>query len=50
VPLQPADAPDTLVSIVVPCYLGTPAQAALLDETLRTITAQTYDRYEVILT
>jgi glycosyltransferase involved in cell wall biosynthesis len=49
VPLQPADAPDTLVSIIIPCYLGTPAQAALLDETLRTITAQTYDRYEVIL-
>jgi glycosyltransferase involved in cell wall biosynthesis len=38
-----------LVSVVMPCHLGTPAQAELLDETLRTVSAQTCRDYEVIL-
>jgi glycosyltransferase involved in cell wall biosynthesis len=38
-----------LVSIVIPCFLGTPAQAQLLEETLRTVSAQTCQDYEVIL-
>jgi len=33
----------------MPCHLGTPAQAALLDETLRTVSAQTCQDFEVIL-
>jgi GT2 family glycosyltransferase len=33
----------------MPCHLSTPAQAALLDETLQTVTAQTCRDYEVIL-
>jgi glycosyltransferase involved in cell wall biosynthesis len=43
----PGGAP--LVSIVVPCYLTTPAQVALLDETLRTVDAQTVQDYEVVV-
>jgi glycosyltransferase involved in cell wall biosynthesis len=38
-----------LVSIVIPCFLGTPAQAQLLEETLQTVSAQTCQDYEVIL-
>jgi glycosyltransferase involved in cell wall biosynthesis len=38
-----------LVSIIVPCHLGTPAQADLLAETLQTVSAQTCQDYEVIL-
>lgn len=38
-----------LVSIVIPCHLATPAQAALLDETLRTVRDQTCQDYEIIL-
>ena len=37
------------VSIVIPAYVGTAAQAALLDETLRTVAAQTRRDYEVIV-
>jgi glycosyltransferase involved in cell wall biosynthesis len=33
----------------VPCYLGTPAQAELLNQTLQTVSAQTCQDYEVIL-
>jgi glycosyltransferase involved in cell wall biosynthesis len=38
-----------LVSIVVPCHLSSRAQAALLDETLSTVDAQTVDDYEVVV-
>jgi glycosyltransferase involved in cell wall biosynthesis len=38
-----------LVSIIMPCRLGTPAQAALLNETLRTVSSQTCQDYEVTL-
>jgi glycosyltransferase involved in cell wall biosynthesis len=38
-----------LVSIVVPCYLATGSQAALLDETLGTVAQQTCSDYEVIV-
>jgi GT2 family glycosyltransferase len=38
-----------LVSVVMPCHLGTPAQARLLDETLRTVSAQACQDYELIL-
>jgi len=37
------------VSIIVPCCLRTQAQAALLDETLRTVAAQTCRDYEIVL-
>lgn len=39
----------TLVSIVIPCYVATPQQAGLLDETLRSVAAQTHQGYEVIV-
>jgi glycosyltransferase involved in cell wall biosynthesis len=51
-PASAARAPDPappLVSVVVPCFLATPAQAALLDETLGTVDAQTCRDYEVVL-
>jgi glycosyltransferase involved in cell wall biosynthesis len=48
-PLQAADPAKPLVSIVMPCHLGSEAQAALLDETLRTVGAQTCSDYEVVL-
>ena len=38
-----------LVSIVIPCYASSAAQAELLDETLRTIDRQEYSNYEVIV-
>ena len=38
-----------LVSIIVPAYVATPAQAALLDETLGTVDAQTCGDYEVVV-
>lgn len=38
-----------LVSIIVPFFGSTPAQAALLDETLSTVDAQTCSDYEVII-
>jgi glycosyltransferase involved in cell wall biosynthesis len=38
-----------LVSIIVPCHLSSRAQAALLDETLSTVDAQTVDDYEVVV-
>jgi GT2 family glycosyltransferase len=44
----PSDAAP-LVSIVMPCYLTTAAQAALLDETLRTVAEQTCTDYEIVL-
>jgi len=47
--LQPADPAKPRDSIVMPCHLGSEAQAALLDETLRTVTAQTRSDYEVFL-
>lgn len=40
---------DPLVSIIIPCYIATPRQAALLEETLGTVSAQTRSDYEVIL-
>lgn len=41
--------PPPLVSIVIPCFLATSAQATLLDETLTTADAQTRRDYEVIV-
>jgi glycosyltransferase involved in cell wall biosynthesis len=38
-----------LVSVIVPCYVSTPRQAALLDETLGTVDAQTCRDYEVVV-
>ena len=38
-----------LVSIITPAYVATPRQAELLDETLRTVWAQTCQDYEVIV-
>jgi glycosyltransferase involved in cell wall biosynthesis len=38
-----------LVSIILPCYLSSQAQGALLDETLSTVDAQTIGDYEVIV-
>lgn len=37
-----------LVSIIIPCYITTPAQAELLAETLATVSVQTFRDYEVI--
>jgi glycosyltransferase involved in cell wall biosynthesis len=41
--------PLPLVSIVVPCRIATPVHAELLDETLRTVDAQTVADYEVVV-
>jgi glycosyltransferase involved in cell wall biosynthesis len=41
--------PAPLVSLVVPAYLATPHQAALLDETLETVAAQDVRDHEVIV-
>jgi glycosyltransferase involved in cell wall biosynthesis len=38
-----------LVSIVIPCFIRTAADAALLTETLDTVGAQTFSDYEVIV-
>ena len=38
-----------LVSIIIPAFLATPEQAALLDETLSTVDTQTVRDYEVIV-
>jgi glycosyltransferase involved in cell wall biosynthesis len=38
-----------LVSIVVPCRINTSREAALLDETLATVSAQSCDDYELIV-
>jgi len=46
---RPAGPHDPRVSIIIPCHVGTRDQAALLDETLRTVSAQTCGDYEVIL-
>ena len=43
-----ADA-EPLVSIVIPCFLSTPRQAHLLEETLQTVAAQTWSDFEVIV-
>jgi glycosyltransferase involved in cell wall biosynthesis len=40
---------DPLVSIVVPTFVATPAQAELLDETLATVSAQTFTDFEVVV-
>jgi glycosyltransferase involved in cell wall biosynthesis len=48
-PAPAANPSQPLVSIIVPCHLGCSAQAELLDETLRTVAAQTCPDYEVIL-
>jgi glycosyltransferase involved in cell wall biosynthesis len=40
---------DTLVSIIVPCFARTAADAALLDETLHSVSAQSWRHYEVIV-
>jgi glycosyltransferase involved in cell wall biosynthesis len=39
----------TPVSIITPCYVTTPTQAELLDETLSTVDAQTFSDYEIIV-
>jgi glycosyltransferase involved in cell wall biosynthesis len=41
--------PGPLVSIVIPCYLSTAAQAELLQETLKGVEDQTCGDYEVVL-
>ncbi|HZG42556.1 MAG TPA: glycosyltransferase family A protein, partial [Longimicrobium sp.] len=41
--------PMPLVSIVIPCYVATPKQAELLDETLHTVAAQTCRDYEIVV-
>ena len=46
-PERPAAAP--LVSVVVPCFVSTPRQAELLDETLRTVATQTWRDYEIVV-
>ena len=38
-----------LVSIIVPCYVSSRKQAELLDETLRTVAAQTCRDFEVVI-
>ncbi|GJD97629.1 glycosyltransferase family 2 protein [Methylobacterium iners] len=38
-----------VVSIIIPCHLSTPSQADLLEETLASVSAQSYRDYEVIL-
>ena len=38
-----------LVSIIIPCYVASAKQAELLDETLRTVAAQTCRDYEVLV-
>ena len=38
-----------LVSIIIPVYITTRSQLALLDETLDTVTQQTYAHYEVVV-
>lgn len=48
-PRPSLDADQPLVSIIIPCHLGTPAQAELLEQTLQTVSAQTCQNYEVIL-
>jgi len=48
-PLSSVERDQPRVSIIMPCYLSTPAQAALLGETLQTVSAQTCQDYEVIL-
>lgn len=40
---------QTLVSVIMPCHVGTPAQADLLHETLQTVSDQTCRDYEVVL-
>src|SRR5918993_2209601 len=40
---------DPLVSVIIPVYITSAHQARLLDETLRTVWSQTYQRYEVIV-
>jgi glycosyltransferase involved in cell wall biosynthesis len=49
VPQSSLETDRPLVSIIVPCHLGTSAQAELLNETLQTVSAQTCQGYEVIL-
>jgi glycosyltransferase involved in cell wall biosynthesis len=41
--------PAPLVSIVMPCYVATPRQAELLDETLHTVAAQTCRDFEIVM-
>ena len=49
VPRSSLQRDQPLVSIILPCYLSTPAQAELLHQTLQTVSAQTCQDYEVIL-
>ena len=42
-------AASPLVSIVIPAYIATPRQAELLDETLRSVTAQTCQDFECLV-
>lgn len=41
--------PAPLVSIIIPCYVTSPKQAELLEETLRTVAEQTCQDYEVLV-
>ena len=47
-PAMPAD-PAPLVSIIIPCYITSPRQAELLEETLHTVAAQTCRDYEIVV-
>jgi len=47
--MAPDSASPPLVSIIVPCYIASPRQAELLDETLCTVAAQTCRDFEVVL-
>ena len=38
-----------VVSIVIPCFITTPRQSELLDETLATVAQQSFSDYEVIV-
>jgi glycosyltransferase involved in cell wall biosynthesis len=49
VPPSSLERDQPLVSIILPSYLGTPAQAELLHQTLQTVSAQTCPDYEIIL-
>ena len=48
-PASSLKADQPLVSIILPCHLGTLAQAELLNQTLQTVSAQTCPDYEIIL-
>jgi glycosyltransferase involved in cell wall biosynthesis len=46
--VRPAE-PSPFVSIIIPCYAASTSQLELLDETLRTVDAQDYTHFEVVV-